>query len=32
MIDRWDLDDETLRIGSRRRTVGELFAVEQSLL
>jgi transposase len=31
-IDRWDIDDEDRRIGSRPRTVGELFAAEQPLL
>lgn len=32
MIDQWDLEDEARRIGSRPRTVGELFAVEVPLL
>jgi transposase len=32
LIDRWDVDDEARRIGTRPRTVGELFAVEQPLL
>ncbi|GAA1583524.1 hypothetical protein GCM10009789_41630 [Kribbella sancticallisti] len=32
MIDRWNLGDESRRIGTRARTVGNLFAVEQSLL
>ncbi len=31
-IDRWDLDDEARRIGSRPRTVGDLFAIEKPLL
>jgi hypothetical protein len=32
MIDAWDIADEARRIGSRPRTVGEYFAVEQPLL
>ncbi|MGI5171456.1 IS21 family transposase [Spirillospora sp. CA-253888] len=32
MIDAWDTADEARRIGSRPRTVGEYFAVEQPLL
>lgn len=32
MIDAWDIADERRRIGSRPRTVGEYFAVEQPLL
>ena len=28
MIDAWDADDEARRIGSRARTVGEFFAIE----
>ncbi|TPW90666.1 IS21 family transposase [Mycolicibacterium fortuitum] len=32
MIDVWDLEDETRRIGSRARTVGEHFATEEPLL
>jgi transposase len=31
-IQRWDADDDARRIGSRPRTVGEMFAVEASLL
>jgi hypothetical protein len=31
-IDRWDVDDEARRIGTRPRTVGELLAVEQPML
>jgi hypothetical protein len=32
MIDEWDIADERRRIGSRPRTVGEHFAIEQPLL
>jgi hypothetical protein len=32
LIDQWDAQDEARRIGSRARTVGELFIVEQPLL
>lgn len=32
MIDRWDQEDETRRIRSRPRTIGEYFAAEQPLL
>jgi len=32
MIDQWDADDDARRIGSRARTVGELFAIEKPLL
>jgi hypothetical protein len=32
MIDGYDITDDTRRIGSRARTVGEAFAAEQSLL
>ncbi|MFF7944675.1 IS21 family transposase [Nocardia gamkensis] len=32
LIDVWDLEDEDRRIGTRPRTVGEYFAVEQGLL
>jgi hypothetical protein len=32
MIDAWDAGDEARRIGSRARTVGELFEVERPLL
>jgi transposase len=32
MIEGWDLEDDQRRIGSRARTVGEDFAVEQPLL
>jgi hypothetical protein len=31
-IDQWDLEDKARRIGSRPRTVGDLFAVEKPLL
>ena len=32
MVDAWDTADDGRRIGSRARTVGELFAIEQPLL
>lgn len=32
MVDRWDVEDESRRIRSRARTVGEYFAVEAPLL
>ena len=32
MIDQWDADDDARRIGSRARTVGELFTIEKPLL
>jgi hypothetical protein len=32
MIGQWDADDDARRIGSRARTVGELFAIEKPLL
>lgn len=32
MVDEWDVADERRRIGSRPRTVGEHFAIEQPLL
>lgn len=32
MLERWDAADDARRIGSRPRTVGELFAAEQPLL
>lgn len=32
MIEGWDLEDEARRIGTRPRTVGELFAIEAPLL
>ncbi|WP_218130705.1 hypothetical protein [Lentzea albidocapillata] len=32
MIDKWDADDESPRIGGRSRTVGEHFAIERPLL
>lgn len=32
MVNEWDLADDTRRIGSRARTVGEHFVTEQSLL
>jgi transposase len=32
LVDRWDIEDEQRRIGSRARTVGEYFATEQPLL
>jgi hypothetical protein len=32
MVQRWDIDDDQRRIGSRPQTVGEQFAVEQPLL
>lgn len=32
LVDEWDAADEGRRIGSRARTVGELFAAEQPLL
>jgi hypothetical protein len=32
MIDSWDAGDDARRIGSRPRTVGEFFAIEQPLL
>lgn len=32
LVDEWDLADETRRIGSRARTVGEHFVTEQPLL
>lgn len=32
MVDAWDIHDDSRRIGSRARTVGEHFATEQSLL
>jgi transposase len=32
MVDAWDVDDESRRIGSRPRTIGEYFAIEQPLL
>jgi hypothetical protein len=32
MVDQWDLEDETRRIGSRPRTVGEYFAIKQPML
>ncbi|MDX3227598.1 Mu transposase domain-containing protein [Streptomyces sp. ME19-01-6] len=31
MVDEWDLTDESRRLRSRTRTVGEYFAAEQSL-
>jgi hypothetical protein len=32
MVDAWDTADEAQRIGSRARTIGEMFAIEQPLL
>ncbi|MFC4508544.1 MULTISPECIES: hypothetical protein [Streptomyces] len=32
LIDEWDLADEARRIGTRPRTIGELFAVERPSL
>jgi hypothetical protein len=32
LIDQWDAADDARRIGSRARTTGELFAIEQPLL
>lgn len=32
LVDGWDVEDETRRIGTRPRTVGEYFAIEQPLL
>lgn len=32
LIDQWDAEDDQRRIGSRARTVGDYFAVEQPLL
>jgi hypothetical protein len=32
MVDQWDLQDEARRIGTRARTVGEHFAIEQPML
>jgi hypothetical protein len=32
MVDLWDLQDESRRIGTRPRTVGGHFAIEQPLL
>ncbi len=32
LIDRWDIADNDRRIGSRPRTIGEMFAVERPLL
>ncbi|WP_143653587.1 IS21 family transposase [Streptosporangium subroseum] len=32
MVDLWDLQDEARRIGTRPRTIGEHFAIEQPLL
>jgi transposase len=32
MVETWDVDDEARRIGSRPRTIGELFAAEKPLL
>jgi transposase len=32
LIDQWDRDEDARRVGSRVRTVGEYFAVEQPLL
>jgi hypothetical protein len=32
VIDEWDAEDDDRRIGSRPRTVGEHFAIEQPLL
>ncbi|MFB9838415.1 hypothetical protein [Actinoallomurus acaciae] len=31
LIDQWDTEDDQRRIGSRARTVGEYFAIEQPL-
>jgi hypothetical protein len=32
LIDRWDIADYDRRIGSRGRTIGEMFTVERPLL
>jgi transposase len=32
MIDKWDVDDESRRIGARSHTIGEHFAIERPLL
>jgi hypothetical protein len=32
MVDRWDVADESRRLRSRTRTIGESFAQEQPLL